>query len=227
MRILLVEDDKRISDFTVKGLREKGWFVTLAQTGEEARRLIENDQWDVILMDIMLPGIDGVQLTQLIRHKNNDTPVLVVSALSEAEDKVRALNFGADDYLSKPFDFNELTARINALTRRFKKDYSEQSAEQEYQGLRVDRTRHKVFRDDRPVELSPKEFKLLLFLMENKEKVVTRTQILNAVWGIDYENYTNVVDVYISYLRNKIDEGRNEKLIRTVKGRGYMLSCED
>lgn len=222
MNILLIEDDKRISDFVIKGLEENGFSVSLAVTGEIAREMISENDWDIILMDIMLPGIDGIQLTKLIRFKKNHTPILVLSALDDADNKVSALDSGADDYLVKPFHFKELISRINALTRRTKFNYKEKEQVYICHNLKVNLDEHSVFQNENPIDLSPREYKLLLFLLENKNKVVSRTQILNAVWGINYDNNTNVVDVYISYLRNKIDENQH-KFIHTIKGTGYML----
>lgn len=222
MNILLIEDDKRISDFVIKGLEENGFSVTLAITGEIAREMVSENDWDIILMDIMLPGIDGIQLTKLIRFKKNHTPILVLSALDDADDKVSALDSGADDYLVKPFHFKELISRINALTRRTKFNYKEKEQVYFCHNLKVNLDEHSVFQNENPIDFSPREYKLLLFLLENKNKVVSRTQILNAVWGINYDNNTNVVDVYVSYLRNKIDENQH-KFIHTIKGTGYML----
>lgn len=222
MNILLIEDDKRISDFVIKGLEENGFSVSLAVTGEIAREMVSENEWDIILMDIMLPGIDGIQLTKLIRFKKNHTPILVLSALDDADEKVSALDSGADDYLVKPFHFKELISRINALTRRTKFNYKEKEQVYICHNLKVNLDEHSVFQNENPIDLSPREYKLLLFLLENKNKVVSRTQILNAVWGINYDNNTNVVDVYISYLRNKIDENQH-KFIHTIKGTGYML----
>ncbi|MFY0481053.1 response regulator transcription factor [Flavobacterium sp. PLA-1-15] len=222
MNILLIEDDNRISDFVIKGLEENGFSVSLAVTGEIAREMVSENEWDIILMDIMLPGIDGIQLTKLIRFKKNHTPILVLSALDDADNKVSALDSGADDYLVKPFHFKELISRINALTRRTKFNYNEKEQVYICHNLKVNLDEHSVFQNENPIDLSPREYKLLLFLLENKNKVVSRTQILNAVWGINYDNNTNVVDVYISYLRNKIDENEH-KFIHTIKGTGYML----
>jgi len=222
MNILLIEDDKRISDFVVKGLEENGFSITLAITGEIAREMVSENEWDIILMDIMLPGIDGIQLTKLIRFKKNHTPILVLSALDDADDKVSALDSGADDYLVKPFHFKELISRINALTRRTKFNYKEKDQVYICHNLKVNLDEHSVIQNENSIDLSPREYKLLLFLLENKNKVISRTQILNAVWGINYDNNTNVVDVYISYLRNKIDENQH-KFIHTIKGTGYML----
>ncbi len=224
MRILLVEDDRRISDFVVKGLEENGFSVTLAPSAEIAKDHITAAEWDIILMDIMLPGMDGVQLTRMIRHRRNNTPVLVISALGEADDRVHALDSGADDYLTKPFHFKELISRINALTRRSKMHHMPDDGWTLHCGdLIVNLEAHTVTRDGNPVSLSAREFRLLVFLLENKNKVLSRSRILNAVWGINYNTHTNIVDVYISYLRSKIDKGWPQKLIHTIKGAGYCI----
>ncbi|WP_353126382.1 response regulator transcription factor [Parapedobacter pyrenivorans] len=222
MNILLIEDDSRISEFIIKGLGEHGHTVVLSTSGEEARERIQSDTWDIILMDIMLPGIDGVQLTKLIRYQRNHTPILVLSALDGTHDKVNALDSGADDYLVKPFHFRELISRINALVRR--KKFNEMVTSSVYQcaNLTINVDEYAVYLDHKRVELSPKEYKLLLYLFEHKNKVQPRTRILNAVWGIDYDNNTNVVDVYISYLRAKLENG-GIKFIQTVKGAGYLF----
>jgi len=225
MNVLLVEDDKRISDFVIKGLQENGFTVTLAENGATARDYITNSGWDIILMDIMLPDINGVELTKLVRYKKMHTPILMLSALGEADDKVNALDSGADDYLVKPFHFNELVSRINALTRRTKFNYSDKSAIYSCGLISINTDEHKVTSNGNVVELSPREYKLLLFLMENKNKVMPRTQILSNVWGINYDNNTNVVDVYISYLRNKMTI--DTKVLQTIKGTGYILKEEE
>lgn len=224
MNVLLIEDDKRISEFIVKGLEENNFTVHLAETGEIARDLIQQNIWDIILMDIMLPGIDGIQLVKLMRFKKNHTPVLMLSALSDTDDKVTALDSGADDYLVKPFHFKELISRVNALTRRTKFNYDKVETLYKLGTLTINPEEHKVTENDKLIDLSPREYKLLLYLLENRNKVIPRTQILNAVWGINYDNNTNVVDVYISYLRNKIEQ--NHKFIHTIKGTGYMLKEE-
>lgn len=222
MNILLVEDDSRISEFIVKGLQENAMHVTLATTGVQARDLLLDQPYDIILLDIMLPGINGIQLTELLRYKKIHTPILILSALSDSSDKVDALDAGADDYLSKPFHFKELLARINALTRRSNLSYQQSSQTYGVQDILVDAQTHCVTQNGQEIELSPREYKLLLYLLQHQGKVVSRTQILESVWGIQYQTNTNVVDVYISYLRNKIDES-NGKLIHTIKGTGYML----
>ncbi len=223
MNILLVEDDKRISEFIVRGLQNHNFVVTLAEDGVAARQLMFEGIWDVIIMDIMVPEIDGIQLVKLLRFKGNYTPVLILSALGEVEDITSGLETGADDYLTKPFHFKELIARIYALVRRNHQSYNQSPNVISCNDLILDLDQHTVTLADKPVDLSPREFKLLNYMMQNKNKVVPRTSILNVVWGIDHNNLTNVVDVYISYLRNKIDKDRKNKMIHTVKGVGYSL----
>lgn len=224
MNLLLVEDNKKISDFMVKGLEESGFFVTLASNGTEARQHIVQSSWDIIILDIMLPDIDGIEILQYIRFKGIRTPILIVSALGEPEDKVKALDYGADDYLSKPFNFRELIARINALGRRTNIKTSSTSKNiLTCQDLILDIDSHRVERSGQVIELTLQEFKLLHLLLQNIDKVLSRTEILNSVWGMDYQSNTNIVDVYISYLRNKIEFTTVPKLIKTVKGRGYII----
>ena len=223
MDLLLVEDSKKVSEFIVKGLEESGFSVVLAETGTFARSLISQKNWDLILLDIMLPDIDGIELIQYVRYKKIHIPILVLSALDEPEDKVKALNYGADDYLSKPFHFNELIARINALTRRTKLNYETIGNVLQCDDLTLYIDRHIVEREGKEIKLTLQEFMLLKLLMENKNRVVPRTQILDTVWGVNFNSNTNVVDVYISYLRNKIDLEGYDKLIETVKGRGYLI----
>lgn len=181
MELLLIEDNRRISDFMVKGLEESGFSVVLSENGEDARGLISQREWDLILLDIMLPDIDGIELLQYTRYKKINTPILVVSALGEIEDKVKALDYGADDYLPKPFHFKELVARINALTRRFKFNNEVQENALVCDDLKLYTDRHIVERDGKEIKLTLQEFKLLQLLMENKNKVLSRSQILDTV----------------------------------------------
>lgn len=223
MQILLLEDDERISFFLVKGLEENGYQVTLATSAEEARDLFDNNHWNILIVDIMLPGIDGIQFIKMLRYKNILTPIIVISALNDTMDKITALDHGADDYLVKPFHFDELLSRIKALTRRVKYQTAQTVKNELICGdLRIDLDQYKLYKREQLIELSPREFKLLHYLAQHKNKALSRTQILNAVWGIDFENNTNVVDVYISYLRHKI-ESPSDKYIYTVKSVGYML----
>jgi len=223
LQILLVEDDRRISEYLVKGLEEQGYSVTLCETGSEARDMLFMNDWHVVVMDIMLPDIDGIQLTKMLRYRKNITPVIILSVLSETEDKISALDSGADDYLVKPFHFKELLSRINALSRRSKYIHQESNDNTFSAGdIEVNLDKFETFVGDREIKLSPREFKLLSYLLENKNKVLSRTKILDAVWGIDYDSHTNIVDVYISYLRSKIGAPDNERIM-TTKGVGYMI----
>ncbi|MDK7375758.1 response regulator transcription factor [Weeksella virosa] len=221
MQILVVEDDKRISDFLTKGLEENGYLVTLCKTAEEVLENYLDLQWDLFIVDVMLPGIDGRQLVQTLRYKKITAPILMLSALNTVQDKVNALDDGADDYLTKPFHFDELFSRIKALTRRANRLTETTTNLQQFGSLNIDYDQYKVSVNQKEVDLSPTEIKLLLYLIENKDKTVTRMQILNAVWGIQFDNQTNIVDVYISYLRNKIET--EDKFIFTVKGFGYLF----
>ncbi|MBL1407314.1 response regulator transcription factor [Sphingobacterium faecale] len=223
MQILVVEDDKRISDFLIKGLEENGYLVVLCKTAEEVLDSYLNIPWDLIILDVMLPQMDGIQLAQTLRYKKIFAPILMLSALNTVQDKVSALDYGADDYITKPFHFDELLSRIRALTRRTQYQQQEVPVNVLKHGsLSIDMNQYIVFREEKAIDLSPRELKLLLYLIENKDRAVTRIQILNAVWGITFDNQTNVVDVYISYLRSKIEQG-DEKYIYTVKGIGYMF----
>ncbi|PRD47473.1 response regulator transcription factor [Sphingobacterium haloxyli] len=223
MQILVVEDDNRISNFLIKGLEERGYMVTLCKNAEDVLKQYINIEWDLIILDIMLEDMDGVQLLQTLRYKKVFTPILMLSALNSVQDKISALDYGADDYLTKPFHFDELLSRIRALTRRRRYDHLEiPKAELQLGRLHINFEQYKVTLGEEPVDLSPREYKLLIYLVENEGKTVTRMQILNAVWGITFDNHTNVVDVYISYLRSKIEK-ENDKYIFTVKGVGYMF----
>jgi len=225
MQILVIEDDKRISDFLIKGLEENGHLVTLCKAAETVLDEFLTIQFDLIICDIMLPKMDGIQLVQTLRYKKIFTPILMLSALNTVQDKVSALDYGADDYITKPFHFDELLSRIKALTRR-NQFRSQEIPENKliFDDLEIDLDQYKVFVNQEETELSPREFKLLNYLIENIDKTVTRIQILNAVWGITFDNHTNVVDVYISYLRNKIEKN-GMKYIHTVKGVGYMFKA--
>ena len=223
MQILVVEDDSRISNFLVKGLEECGYLVTLCKNAEDVLKQYINIEWDLIILDIMLADMDGVQLLQALRYKKVYTPILMLSALNSVQDKISALDYGADDYLTKPFHFDELISRVRALTRRRQYEQLETpKAELQFGQLHINREQYKVTLAGHSVELSPREYKLLIYLVENIGKTVSRVQILNAVWGITFDNHTNVVDVYISYLRSKIEK-QDEKYIFTVKGVGYMF----
>ncbi len=221
-KILLVEDDSRVASFVEKGLREKLFQVKHVEKGYEAIEECMHQEYDAIILDIMLPDLDGFDVCRTIRRREINVPVIMLSALNTPEEKIQGLEAGADDYLGKPFNFLELIARINAQLRRksFEKGNFDQYV---YHDLTINLDRHIVKRGDTEITLSPREFKLLLFFMQNKERVVTRAEIAEAAWDLNFDTNTNVVDVYINYLRNKLDKGYETKFIQTIKGRGYLF----
>lgn len=222
MKILLTEDDARVAAFIKKGLEENMYLVKTAGTGTEAIQEATENEYDIIILDIMLPDLDGFEVCTLLRKRKNTTPIIMLSALDTPEEKVKGLQCGADDYLSKPFLFEELLARIQAQLRR--KDFNRGIVDfQQYGGVEINIEEQCAKREGRELPLSPREFKLLLFLMKNREKALSRTTIAQAVWNIHFSSGTNTVDVYINYLRNKLDKGFMDPLIHTIKGRGYML----
>ena len=221
MYILVVEDERRLAQVVRKVLEEEGHTVDVATDGEEALAMAMDSSHDVIVLDVLLPGIDGFEVCRRLRAGRVDTPVLLLTALDAVEDRVRGLDAGADDYLPKPFAFQELLARLRALGRR--RVQARDPDQLETANLVLDLRRRRAVRDGRTIDLSPKEFALLEFLMRNQGRVVTRTQILDHVWGYDYSPDSNLVDVYVTYLRRKIDRGHSQKLIRTVRGAGYAV----
>jgi len=221
MYILVVEDERRLAQVVRKVLEEEGHTVDVANDGEEGLAIAMDGSHDVIVLDILLPGIDGFEVCRSLRANRVDTPVLLLTALDAVEDRVRGLDAGADDYLPKPFAFQELLARLRALGRR--RVQAREPDQLQTADLMLDLRRRRAARDGRTIDLSPKEFALLEFLMRNQGRVVTRTQILDHVWGYDYSPDSNLVDVYVTYLRRKIDRGHGQKLIRTVRGAGYAV----
>ncbi|RMG03060.1 MAG: DNA-binding response regulator [Nitrospirae bacterium] len=223
MKILLVEDEENVADFIRRGLEEEEFIVDVSYDGKDGFLKATTDEYDLIILDVMLPGVDGVDLCKLIRMKEIITPILMLTAKDTIEDKVRGLDSGADDYLTKPFAFDELLARIRALIRR--KSLSVEPLK--CADLKLDPLKRKVSRAGKDIYLRPKEFGLLEFLMRNKNKVVSRSEILKNVWGYDFDPATNVVDVHINFLRDKIDRDYDKKLIKTVRGSGYMIREDD
>ncbi len=221
MYILVVEDERRLAQVVRRVLEEEGHTVDLSHDGEEGLAMATDGSHDVIVLDILLPGMDGFEVCRTLRRNRMDTPVLLLTALDGIDDRVRGLDAGADDYLPKPFAFQELLARLRALGRR--KVHAREPTHLEVNGLRLDLRRRRADREGHAIELSPKEFSLLEFLMRNEGRVVTRTQILDHIWGYDYGTDSNLVDVYMAYLRRKVDRGNGQKLIRTVRGVGYAL----
>jgi len=220
MRILLVEDDEHIANFLKRGLKEEGYIVDVAYNGEDGLYLAENEEFDLIILDILLPKLDGFELCSRLRAKGNTTPILMLTAKDDIEDRVHGLDIGADDYLVKPFAFEELVARIRALLRRQK---SVNSHILKVGDLTLNLFTREVKRGGRTIELTTREFELLKFLMYNPRQVLTRTQIAEHVWSYDFDYFSNVVDVYIRYLREKIDDPFEHKLIHTVRGVGYKI----
>ena len=220
MRILLVEDEKKIADFIKRGLKEEGYAIDTSYDGEDGLFLAKTNDYDLIILDLMLPKIDGLTLCKRLKSEGVDCPVMMLTAKSEIKDKVAGLDSGADDYLTKPFAFEELLARIRAILR---KKETKPSGILEIGGLSLDLMTHKVSRDGKEITLTTKEYALLEYLMRNAGAVVTRTMISEHVWDINFDTFTNVIDVYINYLRNKIDGPFKKKLIHTIRGRGYKL----
>lgn len=221
MYTLVVEDERRLAQLVRRVLEEEGHTVDVAYDGEEGLHMAMEGTHDVIILDVMLPGMDGIEVCKTLRRNRVDTPVLLLTALDGVDDRVRGLDAGADDYLPKPFAFQELLARVRALGRR--RVQARDPQELQVCDLKLDLRRRRAERGGRTIELSPKEFSLLEFLMRNHGRVVTRTQILDHLWGYDFATDSNLVDVYVAYLRRKVDKGAGEKLIRTVRGVGYAL----
>jgi two-component system, OmpR family, response regulator len=223
MKVLIVEDNDRVAQFVAKGLRENGHAVDRAANGRDGLFLASSERYDVIVMDRMLPGeIDGLAIIEAMRRTGNKTPILILSALAEVDDRIRGLRAGGDDYLTKPFAFGELAARLDALVRRAEGGEAAQS-QLEVADLRLDLLAHRVTRAGRQIALKPREFKLLEYMMRHAGQVVTRTMLLENVWEYHFDPQTNVVDVHISKLRQKIDSGMAPPLLHTVRGVGYRL----
>jgi heavy metal response regulator len=221
MRILFVEDDRSIVQFVKKGLSENSYAVDVAFDGEEGLDLALHRGYDLIILDILLPKMDGRELLKRLRKMEIQTPVIFLTAKDTERDIVQGLNLGADDYLTKPFSFNELLARIRAILRRGKVLSSPSILQ--IANLILDAEGHRVFRDKIRIELTPKEYTLLEFFMRHPGQIVTRTMIAEKVWDYHFDTGTNVVDVHVSHLRNKIDKDFEPKLLHTVKGVGYVL----
>lgn len=223
MRILIVEDEPALLKSISRRLREEGYSVDTAEDGEEGQDLIEVVEYDCIILDIMLPVIDGLTVLKHIRNKGIKIPVLLLTARDAIEDKVKGLDLGADDYLTKPFSFDELLARIRALLRRQNesKETILKAAD-----LILDTVSHTVSRGGNDIELTAKEYAILEYMLRNKGRLLTRSQIADHVWNYDFEGNSNIVDVYIRYLRKKIDDDFDSKLLHTVRGSGYMLKEE-
>ena len=225
MKLLLVEDNERVRQFVIKGLKEAGHTTDHADNGRDGLFLAASEHYDVIIMDRMLPGqIDGLAIIEALRKAGNRTPILILSALSDVDERIRGLKSGGDDYLTKPFAFGELLARLDALVRRAQGG-NNTATTLDVGDLRVDLLSRKAMRGERVITLQPREFKLLEYLMRHADQVVTRTMLLENVWDYHFDPQTNVVDVHISKLRQKIDADSERPLLHTVRNAGYMLSA--
>jgi two-component system copper resistance phosphate regulon response regulator CusR len=222
MRILIVEDEAKIASFLERAFREEAWEAAVAKDGEAALALARSEAFDLAVLDVMLPGMDGFEVLKGLRALKRGMAVIMLTARDSVLDKVRGLDLGADDYLAKPFSVEELLARIRALARRStgREDLVELA------GLSLDRRTQRVMRGGREIELTRREFALLDYLLETPGRIATRSMIAEHVWGIDFDPGTNTIDVYIKYLRDKIDAGFEPKLIKTLRGRGYTIEAE-
>jgi two-component system OmpR family response regulator len=221
MRLLLIEDDAEAAQFLLKALRESGHHADHASDGEDGLALAREGAYDVLIVDRMLPKLDGLSLVRELRSAGNRTPALILSTLAEVDDRVKGLRAGGDDYLGKPYAYSELLARIEALARRARPE--EQETRYVVGDLVLDRLAHRVTRAGQPIPLQPREYRLLEFLMRNAGQVVTRTMLLEHVWDYHFDPQTNVIDVHVSRLRSKIDKGFDTPMLHTVRGAGYMI----
>jgi len=224
MRILIVEDDPNLSGFIQKGLREERYAVDLAQDGEEGLLMASTTPYDLVVLDVMLPKLDGFTVCRRLRAAGNTAPILLLTARGTVEDRVTGLDIGADDYLTKPFAFAELLARARALIRRKGNEHAPRLTVAD---LEIDPLSHRVWRAGREITLTNKEYALLEYLVRNPERVLTRTGIIEHVWDIHYDGMTNIVDVHIRALRAKVDRGFSPPLIHTVRGVGYVLKSPE
>lgn len=221
MRILAIEDDATVAGFLKKRLGEDGHRVDHAADGQDGLRLASANNYEVMIVDRMLPGLDGLTVIQTVRNGGDQTPILILSALGEVDDKVRGLKAGGDDYLVKPFAYSELMARVESLVRRFSS--REERTSLEIADLKMDLLSREVSRDDQDIDLKPREFLLLEYLMRHAGQILTRTMLLEAVWDYHFDPQTNVIDVHISRLRQKVDRAFDQPLIHTIRGAGYVL----
>ncbi len=220
MRILLVEDERKLSAVIKRGLKEVHYAVDLADNGEDALFLAQSNPYDLIILDIMLPGRDGISICRQLRKEKNTTPILMLTARDDVEDKISGLDSGADDYLTKPFSFPEFLARVRALLRR---KNTEKSTRLQVADLELDQLARQAWRKGQAIELTATEYSLLEYLMLNVGQVVTRTMISEHVWNDDFDSFSNVINVYINYLRKKVDQGHEKQLIHSLRGVGYVL----
>ncbi len=225
-QILVVEDEQRVAELLKRGLEETGYQVSVAYDGIMGLRLFRSGTYHLVLSDVVLPKMDGFELCKEIRKINPAVPILMLTALGTTDDKLEGFDAGADDYLVKPFDFRELNARIHVLLKRKGEANASQPEELDYEDLHVDLKTKTVYRAGNAIKLSPKEYNLLLYMIENPERVLTRMEIADRVWNTHFDTGTNFIDVYINYLRKKIDRDYEVKLIHTKPGMGFILTKE-
>ncbi len=223
MKILIIEDDRDTADHVRRGMEECGYVADCADNGVDGLAQALEGNYNVVIVDRMLPGLEGLELIRKLREAENITPVLILSALGDVDDRVKGLRAGGDDYLTKPFAFAELLARVEALSRR--KDQDTTITELEIADLYLNRLTREVRRDGQKINLQPREYRLLEYLMRNSGQVVTRTMLLENVWDYHFDPQTNIIDVHVSRLRGKIDKGFEKPLLHTVRGAGYMLKA--
>ncbi len=223
MKILVVEDDLRVSELLQRGLSEVGFNVQLAYDGKSAERLYSSNNFDLIITDIILPTVDGIEFCKRIKKKDAFIPIIMLTALGTTDDKVEGFDAGADDYLVKPFEMRELIARVNALLKRKKIQPTKHNITLNYADLEMNLHSKMVTRGTKEINLTPKEFKLLKFMLENPERVLSRKEISEKVWDMNFDTGTNFIDVYINYLRKKVDKNFDHKLIHTKTGMGFIL----
>ena len=223
MRLLLVEDEEKVINFVQRGLAAERFAVDVARNGQEGLDLAQSYDYDVIILDLLLPGLDGTEVLRKIRRTHRQVPILILTARDAVQDKVTHFEAGADDYLTKPFAFAELLVRIKALLRR---GATRQETVLRVADIELDRLSQQVRRSGKRIELTSKEYSLLEYLMSNAGRVLSRTMIIEHVWDESFEGLTNIVDVYVRHLREKVDDPHSNKLIRTVRGAGYVLGSE-
>lgn len=226
MKILIIEDNLRVSSLMKRGLESQGYEIYISEDAEDALVMVERISFDLIITDIMLPQMNGIELSKLIKQKHPELPIIMLTALGTIDEKIEGFDAGADDYMVKPFEIRELYARVKAILLRKPIVHSkkEESSVLEYEDLNINKNTNRVFRNGQEIDLTPKEFKLLFFLMSNAERILSRDEIAENVWGNHFDTGTNYIDVYIAYLRKKIDKNFNGKLIHTKPGVGFIFT---
>lgn len=226
MKVLIIEDNARVSALLKRGLESQGYQIYISEDAEDALVMVDKIVFDLVITDIMLPKMNGIELSKLIKQKNTELPIIMLTALGTIDEKIEGFDAGADDYMVKPFEIRELYARIKAVLLRKSSlpKQNEISGKIEYKNLVVDTKTNRVYRNQKEISLTPKEFKLLVFLMRNAERILSRDEIAENVWGNHFDTGTNYIDVYIAYLRKKIDKEFDEKLIHTKPGMGFIFT---